>query len=202
MSQHSRQHLSTQTSDEVLVQQALEGSPDAFNFLYQRHLPAVYKRVCFTIPVQDVEDVTQDIFMAVIQSLKNFRGEARFSTWLRAIANHRIADYYRRKTGVEISLDRSEPGHNPLSEPLEARLVDERSLSSAALDERLVLRQALSQLPLHYQEVLLLRFVEDLPFHEIAAWQDQSLEAAKSLFRRAVAALHKILIAQDNQAGP
>ena len=51
------------------------------------------------------------------------------------------------------------------------------------------MRIALQRLPEHYQEVLFLRFAEGLPFEQIAGTLDISLEAAKSLYRRAIAAV-------------
>ena len=65
----------------------------------------MYKRVRFVIPEEDVEDITQEIFIAVMKSLKSFRYEARFSTWLRTLVNRQVADYYRRRHPDESSLD-------------------------------------------------------------------------------------------------
>jgi RNA polymerase sigma factor (sigma-70 family) len=70
-------------------------------------------------------------------------------------------------------------------------LVAEKPDSS--LEERVALRQALVKLPSNYQEIILLRFVEGLQFNEIAQLQNQSLEATKSLFRRAISALQSRL---------
>jgi RNA polymerase sigma-70 factor (ECF subfamily) len=55
--------------------------------------------------------------------------------------------------------------------------------------ERIHLQGALNEVPEHYREVVLLRFAEGLSFKEIAGVQGASLEATKSLFRRAIAAL-------------
>ena len=52
-------------------------------------------------------------------------------------------------------------------------------------------RQAFRKLPQRYREILLLRFAEEMAFREIARLQGSGLEATKSLFRRAVAALDK-----------
>jgi RNA polymerase sigma factor (sigma-70 family) len=57
------------------------------------------------------------------------------------------------------------------------------------MEEQIALRKALQQIPDQYQEVILLRFVEGLQFSEIAQLNGQHLEATKSLFRRAIAAL-------------
>ena len=63
--------------------------------------------------------------------------------------------------------------------------------NTKGLDDLILIRQALKELPEHYQEVILLRFAEGLKFNEIAQIQGQSLEATKSLYRRAIAALNK-----------
>ena len=94
-----------QTSDEDLIRAAQAGGEEAFDLLYERYFPLVFKRVRYVIPEDDIEDVTQDIFIAVIRSLKNFRYEARFSTWLRTLVNRQVADYYRGRRPVPISLD-------------------------------------------------------------------------------------------------
>ena len=48
---------------------------DAFTALYERYLPTVYKRIRFVIPEEDVDDITQEVFIAVVKSLKSFRYE-------------------------------------------------------------------------------------------------------------------------------
>jgi len=70
-------------SDETLIQQFVQGDLVAFDSLYNRHIKAVYNRVRYTVPATDVEDVTQEVFIAAFGSLSKFRGEAQFGTWLR-----------------------------------------------------------------------------------------------------------------------
>lgn len=169
------QHIA---SDELLIQQFKEGDSGAFNELYQRHLGRIYRRVRFVIPEADVEDVTQEVFLAALRSLASFRGEAQFPTWLRTLTNNKIAEYYRKRARKQ------EPPEVPLSER-----VPDKERAATNMEERIVLRKALSQMPGHYQEVILLRFAEGLQFGEIADVTGQSLEATKSMFRRAISAL-------------
>jgi RNA polymerase sigma-70 factor (ECF subfamily) len=167
--------LPTLSNEDELVASAQRGALEAFSALYEHYLPIVFNRVRCVVPEEDVEDVTQDIFIAAIRSLKGFRGEARFGTWLRTITNRQVADYYRHKHQPDVPLnDRLRAPHD-----------------QAASEEAIMLRQAFRKLPQRYREILLLRFAEEMPFHEIACLQGYSLEATKSLFRRAVAALHK-----------
>ena len=170
-------------TDDVLIQQFKSGQPDAFNTLYERHLPNVYKRVRYVIPMEDVEDVTQEIFIAALKSLPAFRGDSQFGTWLRTLTNHKVAEYYRRRNR------KKEVQQAPLHEAANYSA----GSTSSVMEERIALQRALQDLPENYREVLLLRFVEDLQFNEIAQATGQNLEATKSLFRRAVTALRNQL---------
>ncbi|GAB4542034.1 MAG: sigma-70 family RNA polymerase sigma factor [Anaerolineales bacterium] len=166
-------------SDETLIRQFKNGEPSAFDELYFRHLPHVYKRVRYVVPETDVEDVTQEVFIAALRSLDSFRGEAQFSTWLRTLTNHKVAEFYRKRTR------KREPQTEALSN-VSGRATGE---TSGALEERIVLQNALQSLPDRYREVILMRLAEDLQFNEIAEATHQNLEAVKSLFRRALTAL-------------
>jgi RNA polymerase sigma-70 factor (ECF subfamily) len=171
--------MSAETSDERLVAQAQAGDREAFFTLYNRYLKRVYNRVRSRVPVDHAEDVTQEVFIAVLRSLNRFEGHSAFSTWLYTIVNRKIADFYRQyyRSGERqtISLDSQE--ESPLA-------AEERDL-----DEMVVIQQALHTLPENYQEVILLRFADGLGFAEIAAQTGKSLEATKSLYRRAIQAL-------------
>jgi RNA polymerase sigma-70 factor (ECF subfamily) len=166
-------------SEEALIRQFKEGCPDAFDALYRSYLPKVYNRVRYVIPAEDVEDVTQEVFLAALKALPAFRGEAQFSTWLRTLTNHKVAEFYRKRNRKQ------EVQQAPLSEA--AGRVEGHT--SEMLEDRMIMQHALKQLPASYQDVLILRFAEDLQFNQIAEVTGQSLEATKSLFRRAVAAL-------------
>ena len=172
----------TNLSDEALVRRAQDGELDAFSTLYERHLNSVYKRVWYGVPQEDVEDVTQEVFIAAMKSLKSFRGDAQFTTWLRTLTTRKIADYYRRtrRKSADISAE------TELKEEHENLPIEDRGLSHV---DRIHLQDALNEVPEHYREVVLLRFAEGLSFKEIARVQGASLEATKSLFRRAIAAL-------------
>ena len=175
-------------TDETLVRCAQQGDVTAFNTLYERYLNVVYRRVRYSIPEADVEDVTQEVFIAVIRSLKDFRGDSKFRTWMYTLMSRKIADYYRRRDPVDFQVKNSSDD----DEMDEIAMIPDGT-SYATIDDMILVRQALKQMPQRYQEVILLRFSDDLPFLEIATQLDQSLEATKSLFRRAISMLHQVL---------
>ena len=175
----------TDPSDEQLVRSAQSGDREAFFRLYDRYLQRVYNRVRSRVPPQDVEDVTQDVFVAVVRSLNQFEQRARFNTWLYTIVNRQIADFYRRRQRKEapdqLALDALADGEPPVP-------VDE-----ALQDDQAQLRQALDQLPEHYRDIILLRYADGLSLAEIAGRRGQTLDAVKSLFRRALQALREAM---------
>lgn len=182
-------------SDEALVRLAQRGAPEAFSALCERYLPRVLRRLRAVLPPEEVEDVAQEVFAAMIRSLQSFRHEAQFSTWLRTLVNRQVANFYRRRQPAQVPLDLAgfddptEAGQESLPQEFDLRL--SYSMDQTGLDEQIWLRQALLHLPENYREVLFLRFTEGLTFEEIARLQGRSLEATKSLFRRAVAALQR-----------
>lgn len=176
-------------SDEQLVQQFVQGDSRAFNSLYDRYVKAVYKRVRYVIPGMDVEDITQEVFLAALGSLSSFRGEAKFSTWLRTLTNNKVAEYYRKRSRkketeqVDLSHADREKSHD----------------NTSTLDNNIFIQNALFGLNKTYREVILLRFADELKFNEIANKLGKNLEATKSLYRRAMSALREELEGNNDQ---
>jgi RNA polymerase sigma-70 factor (ECF subfamily) len=168
-------------SDELLARKAQLGDRDAFYALYNRYLQRVYNRVKSKVPPQDVEDVTQEIFIALVRSLETYQQRSRFNTWLYTIVNRQIADFYRRRS-------RSERGHSVELDSDGAPEIPSTAEHDSA-DQRMIIQTALNSLPEHYQEVIMMRFADGLTFAEIAQQRGQPLEAVKSLYRRALQAV-------------
>jgi len=166
-------------NDDTLIREFKAGSFEAFNALYRRHLAGVLNRVRFVVPSEDVEDVTQEVFMAALKSLQSFRGESQFSTWLRTLTNRKVAEYYRKRNRKQEA---------PVTSLSEASSQKD-GVQSVHLEDRLAIQNAMLKLPESYREIILLRFAEDLQFVEIARATGNNLEAVKSTFRRAMTAL-------------
>ncbi len=95
--------------DVVLVEAARRGDATAFDHLVTRHRRAVYQ-VCYRFVHQheDAADLTQDTFVRAWKSLANFRGEARFSTWIHRIAVNVSLNRVSLKTPVAVLRSRLE----------------------------------------------------------------------------------------------
>lgn len=101
----------------------------------------------------DIEDVSQDVLIAVAETIGAFRGDARFRTWLNRVARFKAIDHLRRKRD-EARLD-------------DVELSDAVRISSQ-LASRATLHDVLTDLPAHYSQALVLRDVQQLPYDEVA----------------------------------
>lgn len=176
--------MAYESSDELLAQQAQQGNREAFLTLYNRYLTKVYSRVRSRVPEEDVEDVVQESFIAMLRSLASFEQRSNFSTWLYTIVNRQIADFYRRRS-------RARSGGTVHIVGLEdaEKVTDVSPSNRDQIDDRVVIQRILMNLPDHYQEIIYLRFADKLTFAEIAVRRGQTLEAVKSLYRRAIQAM-------------
>lgn len=166
-----------------LVRRAQMGNEDAFANLYDHFYPIIHRRVWHMVPPTDAEDVTQEVFIAMVKSLKSFRGDSKFTTWLNALTNYQVANYYRKR---EHQVHKLTEDTDLTSE--QTGLADHEQ-DMRHQEDIIGLRRGLAALPEHYRDILLLRFVDGLQFDEIAVELDKTLDATKSLFRRALQAL-------------
>ncbi len=164
-----------------------QGNADAIAELVRTYTERIYRFVYHQVGgrEEDTEDIVQETFLAALQSAHRFRGDARVSTWLYSIAAHKVADYHRRQRRRK---------EEPLP-PLEMDLPDLDS--PEALVEKAEVRErvwtALECLPDHYRTVLVLRYIEGLPVHEIMKITGQSLKSVESTLMRAKHAMAAIL---------
>jgi RNA polymerase sigma-70 factor (ECF subfamily) len=93
---HQSTRCVTDVTDEALVGHARDGDAAAFTILVERHSRAVYRAVLAALPDgTEADDVSQDVWVTVHRRLGSFRGEARFRTWLLAIAWRKALDRRR-----------------------------------------------------------------------------------------------------------
>jgi RNA polymerase sigma-70 factor (ECF subfamily) len=180
------------TDERALVAASRDGDPAAFEALVRSHQDRVYSfamRMCRN--VEDAKDILQDTFLGVIRSIREFREESKFSTWLYRIAAN--ACLKKRRRGVhdptpeqELSLDDLMP--RPDAEGRKPEIPDwsedaERALLQGELSARM--ESAIDKLPRDYKIVLVLRDVEGLSAEETAQAVGLSVPAVKSRLHRA-----------------
>jgi len=127
----------------------------------------------------DPEDLLGDVFVQVARDLPRFRGDdAAMRRWVFSIAHNRLVDARRRLARRPRSADRAVPDRAgaPLPDPIDPELV-----------------AALGELTAEQREVVVLRFVADLPLADVARITSRRVGAVKAMQRRALEALERSL---------
>ncbi len=163
-----------QLSDEDLVLQARQ-DPAAVSALYRRYLERVYRDLMARVGGRpDAEDLTSQVFLAVIEGLPRYKERGHFAAWLFSIARRKASDYYRHR--------RPQP---PFEETTySSSLFNEPLAQALQVDEQECLQKVIAGLREEERELLRLRFAASLSFSEIAAVFNRRPSAVKmSLYR-------------------
>jgi RNA polymerase sigma-70 factor (ECF subfamily) len=188
-----------EVSDEALMLRYQGGDRAAFSVLVRRHKTPVYNFIVRQIRSATVaEDLTQDVFVRVVQSAADFRHSARFSTWAYTIARNLCIDQMRKdKLRRHPSLDQA-AGTDEDGPTLGERTADvhpSRSVDRSAIWREVGehIKQAVEELPDDQREVFLLREVANIPFKEIAVMIGIPENTVKSRMRYALERLQRAL---------
>ena len=139
-----------------LVSAARNGDRVAFGRLYERYARMVHGILLARVPLAEVDDLVQDVFVQAMRQVHTLRDAACFGGWLATVTRNRANDYHRRSVElVELRED----------SPSEAR---EKRRSSAPGDDGAAILAAIRELPEAYRETLILRLVEGFTGPEIA----------------------------------
>ena len=159
--------------DVELIKQFLKGDEESFNRLVLSYQNRVYG-LCYRITgnLDEAEEVSQEIFITVYKSLKSFRGESRFSTWLyRITVNHcknRMKYLGRRGYFSSESYDQPvEVEDGEVSKQIESEEMDALGTLEQKETQKLV-QEKIAELEDEHREVILLRDMEGLSYEEIA----------------------------------
>lgn len=165
--------------------------PTAFGQLYERYVTKIYNYVYYrTGNHHDAEDLTGRVFYRALMHVDRFvdRG-VPFSAWLYRIAHNLVANWHRdHSRRQEYSLE-DMTLMSPLRETPEA--------TTEANEERVQLLNAIRDLPIERQELLILKFVEHLSNAEIGEIMGRSEGAIKSLYHRTLLSLRDGLTMGD-----
>jgi RNA polymerase sigma-70 factor (ECF subfamily) len=171
--------LEITTSDEQIVERALAGDADAFGEIVSR-----WERRIFALSYgmlgreEDARDATQETFISAFRNLRNFRGEAKVSSWLHRIAiNQCITRQRRAKVRGETALD-DENGTDGSSFFAPAHLSPAHE--AEARERTGIVRRAVNALPPELRQVVIMKEFEDLTFQEISEILDLPLSTVKS----------------------
>ncbi|HYP97750.1 MAG TPA: RNA polymerase sigma factor [Polyangiaceae bacterium] len=179
-------------TDEILMVRYQRGERKAFVELVRRHNRPIYNFVLRQLRVPSVaEEVTQDVFMRLVQNAAEFKHEARFLTWLYTIARNLCIDQLRKlshRRHASLDQPQVEQSDAPLLGDTVADTNPQASAERNALSSevRSSIVKAVDSLPDDQREVFLLREVANLPFRDIAEITGVGENTVKSRMRYAL----------------
>ena len=170
-------------TDSDLVATAIEGAEGSFEELvrrYQRPISAYVYRMVGNY--ESALDLTQEIFIKVYGSLRKYRSEFKFSTWIYKIAHNAAVDHLRRSSTREQSLINGTES-DPFELPIESRRLSPEQ-ESERKERRVEIESVVRALPANYRELIILRHSQDLTYEEIVEVTGLPLGTVKNrLFR-------------------
>jgi len=190
------------TDERLLIERAQQGEMEAFRLLVERSKINVYRLAYdLTGNRHDAEDLSQDVFIKAFKSLRLFRGDAKWSTWLYRITINAAMDKKKSKAQKTMLMHDAFAAGNAETEyaPSDEAPRPDR-LTDAGLIRRNIER-ALEDLTTRERSVFVLRHYHDLSLRQIAETMDISEGTVKSFLFRAIRRLRKSLDLYKHEFG-
>ncbi len=171
--------MTTNLTDEQLVELAISENPNAFGEIVKRWERKIFA-LCFGMLSREEEakDAAQETFIAAYRNLKNFRGDAKVSSWLHRIAVNQCLTTMRRvKSRSESFLD----DEDQTTEKIFTAPSRQMPSRTTEQNERLhFVRQAVQSLPIDLRQIIVMKEFEEMTFQEISDVLDLPLSTVKS----------------------
>jgi RNA polymerase sigma-70 factor (ECF subfamily) len=187
----------SQSYETQLVEKLRSADSEAVEEFYTLYRNRLYSLVLEQVGRDEVEaeDLIQEVFLAALDSLDKFRGDSQLYTWLRSIALHKVNDFYRRQAR-EPKPNKSPSDFNAFE--LEQIGDNGQAILTTMESEEIhqLVHQALAALPRDYQDVLVLKYLKDMPVLAISQIMGRSPKSVEGLLSRARKAMRANL--EDN----
>lgn len=150
-----------------------------FGILYDRHEKLVYNKCLSMLKNQtDAEDLTHDIFIKVYVSLKQFKGESQFKTWLFSITYNFCISFLRKKKTLPITAEENVPD----SADETAIEIEDKAFLSLKIE---LLKWALEEIKPDEKAILLMKYQDDMSLKDISEALEITESAVKMRLKRA-----------------
>ena len=173
----------------LLLKLQTNKDPEAFAALYDLYIDRIYRFVFFKVAGhEEAEDVTSEVFLKVWHYINEGKEVKSFSGLLYKIARNSIIDLYRSKSRQESPLF--------LSEIADDEKTGDRGRWQEMTEAQLSVKEtleAIKKLKQEYQEVLTLKYIDELTIDEIAQIMEKKKTAVRVLLHRAIKKLNSIL---------
>lgn len=181
-------------SEWILIEQLKQGDEKAFKTIVDTWQDMVFNTALgITQNAEDAEDIAQEVFVQVYESVHSFKGESKFSTWLYRITVTKTMDHIRRKKRKKrfafiqsIFGEQNEIIHDPPDFHHPGVVLDKKETSAE-------LFRAIEQLPDNQKIAFTLNKLEGLNYQEVSEVMNTTIPSVESLLHRAKNNLKKLL---------
>ena len=197
--------LTLEDTERDVVRRVRDGDSDAYRLLVERYQARIHRLVGRLLGPDhgDVDDVVQEVFVKAFFSLRKFREDATFGTWITRIAINRARDELKKQSG-KVSLD-AEPGEEAVrelrdllsAEPSQDEREDDRPDSPVTL----LVARTVAGLPDRLRVVVTLKDMEGNSYQEVAGILKCSVGTVKSRHARARERLRQTLAPYVSELG-
>ena len=172
--------------EEKLIKDSILGKASAFGSLYDYYQPKIYRFVLVKVGRrEEAEDLTHQTFLNAWANVKSYENLGfPFSSWLYRIARNLVVDFYRANRN-ETSLEKVDPEYFVFQASTHIDLEDKIEIEK--------IKSAIRHLKPDYQDVIMMRFVEDMAVKEVAHALDKTEGAVKLIQHRAIKELKNLL---------
>lgn len=181
--------------DTDIIRKLIEGDRISFEKLVKQFKNKVFNTSLSILQnVGDAEDITQEVFVEVFQSLKNFKGESKLSTWIYRIAVSKSLEFLRWKNRKKRFGFMQSLLYNNLTESiLEIPNFFHPGIQLENKERAAILFAAINKLPKNQKTAFILHKIEGLSYAEVADVMQATVSSVESLLFRAKQSLQKLL---------
>lgn len=195
LAETGRSEASTSSLEDYdLVKKAVKGNESAYQKLMDKYTRGLQFHIGKMLRDKSLlEDLIQEIFIKAFKNLKNYNPEYAFSTWLYRIATNHTIDHLRKKKLKTYSIN------EPLSTKdgeMQMELKDHQTSTDEPIfksERKLMVGDAIAQLPDKYRKVIEMRHMQELSYQEIADELDVPIGTVKAHIFRAREMLYKLM---------
>lgn len=175
---------------ESWVEHAQRGDTESFGKIYDALVKPIYRYLYYRVEDDMIaEDLTEETFLKIWQNLSKYKPTTSFSSWAFRIAHNLLVDHYRKHQATE-EIDESLPDTQLHSSP-------DRQTNLKLTQVRL--RKIIRKLPDHYQQVIVLKYINELDNSQIAEAMGKSEGAVRTLQSRALDQLRSHLGSEESE---
>jgi RNA polymerase sigma factor (sigma-70 family) len=188
-------NINIDSEDKDIIESFINGNKNAFNYIILKYQKKIYWLIRkFVLDHDDADDLTQEVFLKLYKSLRDFRGESALYTYIYKIAvNYSLNHIKKNKVQSTQKKDiDSEVYKIKSNEPVPDEVFDKKINTE-------LIREAIKKLPEQQRAVFNLRFYEEMPYDEIAVILGTSVGGLKANYFHAFKKIQSYLLSKKNK---